>query len=63
MAEGSQKSGMAVLLAEAMDFLQKFPVLAIQALAITFAVFLTNFSANVPICNILVPILAELVSF
>lgn len=62
MAEGSQTSGMAKLLGRAMTFLLEYPALAVQMAAIVFATVLTNFSANVPICNILVPILQELVN-
>ncbi|XP_065360932.1 protein I'm not dead yet-like [Calliphora vicina] len=60
LAEGSQSSGMAMLLGRAMTFLLEYPALAVQMAAIVFATVLTNFSANVPICNILVPILQEL---
>ncbi|KAI8117199.1 Protein I'm not dead yet [Lucilia cuprina] len=60
LAEGSQSSGMAKLLGQAMTFLLNYPALAVQMAAIVFATVLTNFSANVPICNILVPILQEL---
>uniref|UniRef100_A0A1I8MKD2 Protein I'm not dead yet n=1 Tax=Musca domestica TaxID=7370 RepID=A0A1I8MKD2_MUSDO len=60
LADASQESGMAKLLGETMSALQSWPDFAIQFSAISAGIFLTNFSANVPICNILIPILQEL---
>ncbi|XP_061388387.1 protein I'm not dead yet-like [Musca vetustissima] len=60
LADASQESGMAKLLGEAMSGLVSWPDFAIQVAAVSSGIFLTNFSANVPICNILIPILQEL---
>lgn len=62
LADGSQESGMAKLLGEAMSGLAAWPDIGVQFAAIFAATFLTNFSANVPICNILIPVLQELVA-
>lgn len=61
MAEASQKSGMAKLVGGALNFFKDFDTVVIQSSAVLFTTFLTNFSANVPICNIVVPILQEMV--
>ena len=54
---------MAKLVGEALNFFKDYSEVVVQSSAVVFAVFLTNFSANVPICNILVPILQEMVFF
>uniref|UniRef100_A0A1I8Q5M1 Citrate transporter-like domain-containing protein n=2 Tax=Stomoxys calcitrans TaxID=35570 RepID=A0A1I8Q5M1_STOCA len=60
LADASQESGMAKLLGEALSGLSAWPDLAVQGAAIFAGTFLTNFSANVPICNILIPVVQEL---
>ncbi|XP_073837916.1 protein I'm not dead yet-like isoform X2 [Musca autumnalis] len=60
LADASQESGMAKLLGQALSGLKTWPDFAIQVAAISAGIFITNFSANVPVCNILIPILQEL---
>lgn len=62
MAEGCIKSGLSTMLGQALKGLEAVPLPALQLICISTAVFMTAFCANVPTCNILIPILAELVS-
>uniref|UniRef100_A0A1A9V3T2 Citrate transporter-like domain-containing protein n=1 Tax=Glossina austeni TaxID=7395 RepID=A0A1A9V3T2_GLOAU len=59
LSTAAQDSGMSKMIGEALQFLTKWPRVGIQFIACVFAVFMTNFSANVPICNIIVPVLIE----
>lgn len=60
LAEASKESGMSDLIAEylrSFAMLSKFTVLVI---ACTFATFLTQFSSNVAVANVLLPVLASM---
>lgn len=60
LAEGSQKSGMASLIGNALSGLKGLPTPLILLIVIIVAETLTEFSSNVAICNIILPVLAEM---
>lgn len=60
LAEGSKVSGMATLIGSALVGLKTLPHPVLLFVVILVAVFLTAFSSNVAIANILVPVLAEM---
>lgn len=62
LAEGSKQSGMAAMIANSLNILGDLPKPAILFIVILIAEFLTAFSSNVAIANIIIPVLAEMVS-
>ncbi|XP_017107708.2 protein I'm not dead yet isoform X1 [Drosophila bipectinata] len=60
LAEGSKVSGMAKLIGSALIGLKVLPNAVLLLVVILVAVFLTAFSSNVAIANIIVPVLAEM---
>lgn len=60
LAEGSKVSGMATLIGSALVGLKTLPHAVLLLVVILVAVFLTAFSSNVAIANIIVPVLAEM---
>lgn len=61
LAEGSKESGMASLIGNALIGLKVLPHAVLLFVIIIVAVFLTAFSSNVAIANIMVPVVAEMV--
>uniref|UniRef100_A0A1A9W759 Citrate transporter-like domain-containing protein n=1 Tax=Glossina brevipalpis TaxID=37001 RepID=A0A1A9W759_9MUSC len=59
LSTAAQDSGMSKMMGQALNFLETWPRIGIQFVACVVAVFMTNFSANVPISNILIPVLNE----
>lgn len=62
LAEGSKVSGMATLIGNGLVGLKSLPPAVLLFVVIIVAVFLTAFSSNVAIANIIVPVLAEMVN-
>ncbi|XP_037931448.1 protein I'm not dead yet-like isoform X2 [Teleopsis dalmanni] len=60
LAEASKQSGMTVMLGKSLAFAQNFPHYVVQLICIITGVFFTTFSANVAICNILIPVVCEM---
>ncbi|XP_005180637.1 protein I'm not dead yet [Musca domestica] len=60
LAEGSKRSDMAKLIGQALVGLKSLPHAVLLLVIILVAVFLTAFSSNVAIANIMVPVLAEM---
>ncbi|XP_017855827.1 PREDICTED: protein I'm not dead yet 2-like [Drosophila arizonae] len=60
LAEGSKVSGMAKMLGDSLSFITVMPTAVIIAFIIVVSLFCTCFSANVAICNILIPIFSEM---
>ncbi|XP_037938715.1 protein I'm not dead yet-like [Teleopsis dalmanni] len=60
LAEASKQSGMTVMLGNSLKFAQNFPNYMVQLICVVTGVFFTTFSANVAICNILVPVVCEM---
>ncbi|KRG06824.1 protein I'm not dead yet isoform X1 [Drosophila mojavensis] len=60
LAAGSKQSGMATLIGNSMSGLKVLPNAALLLVVILVAVFLTAFSSNVAVANILVPVLNEM---
>nr|XP_022906389.1 protein I'm not dead yet [Onthophagus taurus] len=60
LAEGSNVSGMSILIADSLGPLAKLPPFAVLVIASTFASILTEFSSNVAVANVLLPVLAEI---
>lgn len=60
LAEGSKESGMSELIAEHLSGLAKLPKLAVLAISCIFASTLTEFSSNVAVANVILPVLAEM---
>ncbi|KMZ00449.1 protein I'm not dead yet isoform X1 [Drosophila simulans] len=60
LAEGSKQSGMAKLIGNALIGLKVLPNSVLLLVVILVAVFLTAFSSNVAIANIIIPVLAEM---
>lgn len=60
LAQGSKESGMATMIGKALIGLKVLPHTVLLLVVILVAVFLTAFSSNVAIANILVPVLAEM---
>ncbi|KAH8420719.1 hypothetical protein KR222_003119, partial [Zaprionus bogoriensis] len=63
LAEGSRASGMAKLLGDSMSFVSGLHEYLVVAIALAFSFFCTTFASNVAICNILIPVYCELVSY
>lgn len=63
LAEGSKVSGMATKLGTSLSVLDFLPPSILLLVVVTAAVLITNFSANVAIANITVPVLAEMVKY
>lgn len=61
LAEGSKRSGMAAMIAESLNVLGDLPKPAILFIVLLIAEFLTAFSSNVAIANIIIPVLCEMV--
>lgn len=61
LAAGSKQSGMATLIGSSLTGLGVLPHSALLLVVILFAVFLTAFSSNVAVANILIPVLNEMV--
>lgn len=61
VAEASKESGMSEYIAETLDGLRALPPLALMLVCSLAASTLTEFSSNVAIANILLPVLAEMV--
>lgn len=62
LAEGGKVSGMSALLGKSLSGLQSLPPLALLLVVCLAAQAFTEFTSNVAICNILIPVLAEMVS-
>ncbi|XP_037906790.1 protein I'm not dead yet-like [Hermetia illucens] len=60
LAEGSSSSGMSELLGNALSGLKSLPPLAILFIVLLSIQFLTEFTSNVAIANITLPVLAEM---
>ncbi|XP_058458743.1 protein I'm not dead yet-like isoform X2 [Malaya genurostris] len=60
LAEASHVSGMSALLGKSLSGLQSLPPLALLFVVCLTAQTLTEFTSNVAICNILLPVLAEM---
>ncbi|XP_004519108.1 protein I'm not dead yet isoform X2 [Ceratitis capitata] len=60
LAEGSKVSGMASKIGKALVVLENLPHPLLLLVVILVAVFLTAFSSNVAIANIIIPVLAEM---
>ncbi|XP_039963386.1 protein I'm not dead yet [Bactrocera neohumeralis] len=60
LAEGSKVSGMASMIGNALVVLKSLPHPVLLLVVILVAVFLTAFSSNVAIANIIIPVLAEM---
>ncbi|KAI4454382.1 solute carrier family 13 member [Holotrichia oblita] len=60
LAEGSSNSGMSKLIAVHLGGLAKLPKFSVMLLASVFASFLTEFSSNVAVANVILPVLAEI---
>lgn len=60
LAEAGQVSGMSALLGKSLSGLQSLPPLALLFVVCLAAQVLTEFTSNVAICNILLPVLAEM---
>ncbi|TDG46951.1 hypothetical protein AWZ03_006655 [Drosophila navojoa] len=60
LAEGSKVSGMAKMLGDSLAFITVMPNSLIIAFIVVVSLFCTCFSANVAICNILIPIFSEM---
>jgi len=63
LAEGSRVCGMAKMLGESLAFAGNMHHVLVVAMCILLSLFCTAFASNVAICNILIPIFAEMVSF
>lgn len=61
IAEGSQETGMSEYIAHYLDGLRVLPPLALVFVTSLVASTLTEFSSNVAIANIILPVLAEMV--
>lgn len=60
LAEGSKESGMSELIAIYLEDLAKLPKFAVMAITCIFASILTEFSSNVAVANVMLPVLAEM---
>lgn len=60
LAEGSKASGMSDMIADHLEGLIRLPPLGVMVLACLFASFTTDFSSNVAVANVLLPVLAEM---
>lgn len=62
LAEGSNVSGMAKMLGNALSIFKVLPHYLMLGCVLILTSFLTLFASNVATCNILIPIYAEMVS-
>ena len=60
LAEGSKASGMSDMIADHLEGLIKLPPMGVMVLACLFASVITDFSSNVAVANVLLPVLAEM---
>lgn len=60
LAEGGRESGMATLLGQSLSGLKTLPPLVLLFVVCLTAQTLTEFTSNVAICNIMLPVLAEM---
>ncbi|XP_018318480.2 protein I'm not dead yet [Agrilus planipennis] len=60
LAEGSKASHMSELIALKLGGLAQLPPFAVLAISCLFASFLTEFSSNVAVANVILPVLAEM---
>jgi len=60
LAEGSKESGMSELIAEHLKGIVELPKFAVLVIACLIASILTEFSSNVAVANVLLPVLAEM---
>lgn len=60
LAEGSRESGMSELIAANLKTIVELPKLAVLAIACLIASTLTEFSSNVAVANVLLPVLAHM---
>lgn len=60
LAEGSKVTGMSELIARNLGALVQLPKLAVLAISCLIASILTEFSSNVAVANVLLPVLAEM---
>ncbi|XP_055629061.1 protein I'm not dead yet-like [Toxorhynchites rutilus septentrionalis] len=60
LAEGGRVTGMAHMIGQSLSVLNELPVLVILFIALVAAHGLTEFASNVAICNIILPVLAEM---
>lgn len=60
LAEGSERSGMSVLIANQLDSLLVLPAFWIMVISSLVASVLTEFSSNVAVANVILQVLAEL---
>ncbi|GJQ79937.1 hypothetical protein Trydic_g18381 [Trypoxylus dichotomus] len=60
LAEGSSNSGMSKLIAVHLGGLAQLPKFSVMVLASLFASILTEFSSNVAVANVILPVLAEI---
>lgn len=61
LAEGGKVSGMSALLGQSLSGLKTLPPLLLLFVVCLTAQTLTEFTSNVAICNIMLPVLAEMV--
>lgn len=60
LAEGSKASGMSEMIATSLADLAKLPKLAVLVIACLCASIITDFSSNVAVANVILPVLAEM---
>lgn len=60
LAEGSKASGMSETIATSLADLTKLPKVAVLMIACLCASFITDFSSNVAVANVILPVLAEM---
>lgn len=63
LAEGGRVSGMSAMLGQSLAGLKSLPILLLLFVICLTAQILTEFTSNVAIANIMLPVLAEMVSF
>lgn len=61
LAEGGRTSGMSALLGQSLAGLKVLPPLLLLFVLCVVGEFLTEFTSNVAICNVVLPVLAEVV--
>lgn len=62
ISAGSTSSGLSEMLGQSLSGLQKINVVAILIIVCLFAETVTELTANVAVANIILPVLAEMVS-
>ncbi|KAH8344368.1 hypothetical protein KR084_010257 [Drosophila pseudotakahashii] len=60
LAEASQRTGLNIMIARAMQILIGMPSIAVQIITILLSMFFSIFNSNVVVANILLPILCEM---